>query len=259
MPAVSKRIAFVSCLVTVVTFGQDRPDLTVDQIVQSHVDALGGIDKMHAIHTFSAFGTARMMGGQIQAPMTMQMKRPSSMRIDMGIQNKQIVQAFDGTTAWTINPAAGSDAPKKASPEETQEMKNSADIDFSTLVDYRAKGNAVELSGMEAVEGHSAYKLKVTKQNGRVEYDYLDAKTFLPVKTATRRKQMGTEVDIEAYPSNFRPVSGVLFPFQVDQKADGKAIVQLTIDKVDVNLPLDDTIFRMPELSPEKSVSGKKF
>jgi hypothetical protein len=253
------RIVCLLVLIPAFILGQDKPELKVDQIVQNHVDALGGIENIRAIHTFSASGTAKMMGGQVQAPMLMQMKRPSSMRIEMSIQEKRIVQAFDGTTAWMINTATGSEAPKLASPEETQEMKNSADIDFSSLVDYRAKGNTVELVGTEVVEGRSAYKLKVTKQNGRVEYDYLDTKTFLPLKTTAKRKQMGTEVDIDAYPSQFRPVAGVLFPFEVDQKANGKTTLVLTMEKVDVNMPLDDAVFRMPELPTEKANAGKKF
>lgn len=254
-----KRIASTGLFVAFLSFGQDKPELTVEQIVQNHVQALGGIEKMHAIHSFAATGKASMMSGRIQAPLVMQMKRPSSMRIEMVLQNKPIVQAFDGSTAWAINPATGSDAPKRATPEETEEMKNSADIDFSSLVDYRAKGNTVELAGLEDVDGRAAYKLRVTKQNGRIEYDYLDKTTFVPVKTATKRKQLGTEVNIDAYPSDFRPVNGVLFPFQVDQKADGKLLVQLKIDKVDVNMPLDDSVFHMPEPPPEKSVSGKNF
>ena len=264
-----KSLATLAFFFAVLSSGQDRPELTkpeltkleltVDQIVENHVEALGGIEKMRASHSFSATGKASMMNGRVEAPMVMQMKRPSSMRIDMVIQNRQIVQAFDGNTAWSINAATGSDAPKRATPAETEEMKSSADLDFSSLADYRAKGNAVELAGVDNVDGRRAYKLKVTKQNGRVEYDYLDAKTFLPVKTVTKRRQLGAEVDIEAYPSNFRPVNGVLFPFRVDQKADGKLLSQLMIEKVAVNMPLDDTVFKIPDSPGEKSIPGKNF
>jgi outer membrane lipoprotein-sorting protein len=228
-------------------FGQEKPELTADQIVQKHIEALGGLDKLKAINTLSASGKATMAGGQMEAPMVMQMKRPSSMRMEMTIQGKKIVQAFDGTTAWMINPMLGSDTPQKASADDTQEMKDSADIDFSSLANYKEKGNTVELVGMEDVEGNPAYKLKVTKKNGRVEYDYLDAKTFLAIKVTTKRKQMGNEIEIDAYPTNYKPVNGVLFPFTVDQKMGGKSIMQLTIDKVDVNQPIDDVTFQFPE------------
>jgi hypothetical protein len=249
------RIVSAAFICSLLAFSQDKPDLTLDQIIQKHVDALGGADKLKAIRTLSASGKAVMGEGQMEAPMIMQMKRPSSMRVEMTVQGKKIVQGFDGTTAWMVNPLLGSSNPQKASDVDTQEMKDSADIDFSSLVDYQAKGNKVELVGMEDVEGTPSYKLKVTKKNGRIEYDYLDSKTFLPIKSTTKRKQMGEELAIDAYPTNYKPVNGVLFPFTVDQKSGGKLVVQLTIEKVDVNIPIDDARFRMPE--PPKDPSSK--
>lgn len=251
-----KRIVSVVffCLIA---FGQDNPALTLDQIIQKHVEALGGMEKLKAITTFSVAGQATI-SGQTVAPMVMQMKRPSAMRVEMTIQGKKIVQGFDGTTAWMVNPLSGSETPQKATDEDTQEMKNSADLDFSSLVDYKAKGNAVELLGTESVGENSTYKLKVTKRNGRVEYDYLDSKTFLPVKSTTRRKQMGTELEIDAYPANYKPVNGVLFPFTVDQKSGGKSMVRLMIEKVDINIPIDDARFQMPEKPKADSTNVEK-
>lgn len=247
--------------VTPIAFGQEKPELTADQIVQKHIEALGGIENLKAIKTLSASGKAVMAGGQIEAPMLMQMKRPSSMRMEMTVQGKRVVQAFDGTTAWAINPLYGLDTPRKASDEDAQEMKASSDIDFSSLVNYREKGNTVDLAGMEEVDAAPAYKLHVTKRNGRVEFVYLDAKTYVPVRVATKRKQGGKEIDIDAYPSNYKPVYGVLFPFTVNQKMDGKSVMQLIIDKVDVNTPIDDAVFQFPDkpkIEPKNPADGTR-
>ena len=129
-------------------FGQDKPALTVDQIVQKHLQALGGLDKVKAITTLVAIGHASMPAGQ-QTPTVMKMKRPSSMRVEMGPPARKVIQAYDGTTAWMVNPMAGGGLPQKASPETTLEMRDSADIDFTSLADYKAKGSTVELMGME--------------------------------------------------------------------------------------------------------------
>lgn len=241
------RIALSTAVLAACAFGQAKPDLTLDQIIEKHVEALGGLDRVKAIRTFSATGKAIMGGGQVIAPMTMRMKRPSSIRVDMTVEGKTITQGFDGTTAWRINPASGSDAPRKGSAADAEEMKSSADIDFSVLVNYKAKGNSVDLLGIEDVEGRPAYKLKVTRNNGRVEYAYLDEETFLFARTTTKRKQMGNEVEIDAYPSNYKPVNGVLFPFTVEQKNSGQTIAQIAFEKVEVNVPIDDSQFRMPE------------
>ena len=233
-------------------------DLTVDQIVQKHTEALGGADKLKAIQTVKATGKASLMGGQIETPVVMQAKRPTSVRMEMTIQGKSFVQAFDGTTAWTINPYGASPDPQKSGEEDTKAARDDADFIDGALVEYKAKGNTVELLGKEDADGTQAYKLKVTKKSGTVEYDYLDAQTFLPLKSTGTRKQMGQEFDFESRPSNFKPVNGVLMPFSLEQKVSGKPMMQLTLEKIEANVPMDDSLFRLPDKPKEEKKSPDK-
>ena len=129
-------------------------DLTVDQIVQKHIEAIGGADKLKAVQSFKATGKASLMGGQIEAPVVLQIKRPNSMRMDMDIQGKSLVQAFDGATAWMINPFMGSTDPQKSSEEDSQSMRDEADMIEGSLIDYKAKGNKVELIGKDHIHGN---------------------------------------------------------------------------------------------------------
>jgi hypothetical protein len=69
--------------------------LSVDDIVKKNVDARGGIDKIKAIQSIKMTGKMVMGGGQMEAPMTLQMKRPSSVRIDMEFQGQAVVQGYE--------------------------------------------------------------------------------------------------------------------------------------------------------------------
>ena len=227
-------------------------ELSADQIVQKHVIALGGADKLSAIHNVTMTGTASLMDGQLQAPVTVRAKRPMSMRMDMSVQGQTFVQAFDGKTAWMINPFMGSPEPKKSSEEDTQNAHDDADFIDGSLVDYKAKGNAIELAGKEDIDGSPAYKLKVTKKSGSIENVYLDAKTFLPVKSAGTRKQQDHEIAYESFPGDFKPVNGVMMPFSLNQKMNGRSMLELTVEKVEVNTPMDDSIFQIPETPTPK-------
>jgi outer membrane lipoprotein-sorting protein len=226
-------------------------ELTVDQIVQKHTEALGGLDKLKAIQSMKATGKAVLMGGQMEAPITMQVKRPNSMRMDMTMQGKSFIQAFDGTTSWNINPFTGATEPQKANDEDTKTARDDSDFIDGSLVDYKTKGNAVESMGKEDVEGTAAYKLKITKKSGTVVYEYIDAQTFLPIKSSGKRKQAGQEFEFESYPSNFKAVNGVMLPFGLSAKMNGKALMQLSLENVEVNLAMDDAIFHMPEKPKE--------
>ena len=236
---------------------KDTP-LTVDQIVEKHTQAMGGMDKPKAIQSVTLTGKASLMGGQLEAPVIMKIKRPASMRMEMTIQDKSFIQAFDGTTSWMVNPFMGSPDPQKSNDEDTQQAKDDADFIEGALVDYKAKGNTVELIGKEDVEGTSAYKLKVTKKGGSVEYQYLDAQTFLPIRSSGKRKQQGQEAEFESTPGNYKPVNGVMMPYSLAQKVNGTAMFDLTVEKIEVNTPIDDTIFALPEKPKEEKKDAAK-
>jgi hypothetical protein len=230
-----------------------EPQLSLDQIVQKHIAALGGGEKLSAIQNVTMTGSALLMDGQLQAAITIRAKRPLSMRLDMTLQGQTFVQAFDGKTAWTMNPFMGSPDPQKSGADDTLAARDDADFIDGSLVDAQAKGNLVALAGKEDVDGLPAYKLKVTRSSGSVEYVYLDAKTFLPLKSAGTRKQQDQQIDYESSPGNFKPLNGVMMPFRLIQKMNGRTLMEFTVEKADVNTAMDDTIFQMPEkLSPKK-------
>jgi outer membrane lipoprotein-sorting protein len=219
--------------------------LTADQIVQKHVEAIGGEAKLNAIQTLVVSGKASILG-QTEAPLTIQVKRPNLLRLEIDFQGRKIVQAFDGVTAWTMNPMIGAE-PKQSSDEDTRAAQESSDFIGGNLVDYKSKGNTVELVDREDIEGVAVYKLKITKKNGSVEYDYLDAKSFLPIKTEGRRRQLGQEILYESKIANYKPVEGVLMPFNLTQLVNGRLAMEITVEKMDANVPLDAAVFKMPE------------
>jgi outer membrane lipoprotein-sorting protein len=222
----------------------DSAPLTADQIVQKHVEALGGEAKLNAIQSLVVTGKASILG-QTEAPLTIQVKRPNLLRLEITFQGRKVVQAFDGVTAWTINPMIGAE-PKPSSDEDTRAAQESSDFIGGNLVDYKSKGNTVELVDKEEIEGVAVYKLKITKKSGSVEYDYLDVKSFLPIKTEGKRKQLGQDILYESKIANYKPVEGVLMPFSLTQLVNGRLAMEITIEKMDANVPLDAAVFRMP-------------
>lgn len=221
-----------------------EPPLTANQIVEKHVEAIGGIQKLNAIHTLVVTGKASILG-QTEAPLVIQVKRPNRMRLEITYQGKKVVQAFDGTTAWVINPLVDPE-PRESSDDDTRAAQESSDFIGGNLVDYKSKGNTVSLVDREEIDGIAVYKLKITKKGGSVEYDYLDAKSFLPVKTEGKRIQFGQQVLYESRIADYKPVEGVLMPFSMKQLVNGRLAMLITIEKMDANVPVDEAVFQMP-------------
>jgi len=218
---------------------------TVDEILAKHFEAMGGLDKLKALNTVRVTGTMTM-GQGMEAPITLEHKRPDKRRVEFQVQGMTGIRAFDGEKSWSLLPFMGKKDPEVGSDEDNKNEKEDSDFE-SPLVDWKAKGNTVELAGKEPVEGADAFKLKVTKKNGNVEYHYLDAETYLLVKTEGKVRRRGTEIEGESLYSDYKDVNGYMMPFSIEQGAKGMPARQkMTFAKIEVNVPLDDARFAMP-------------
>lgn len=218
---------------------------TLDEVLKKHFDALGGVEKLKTVQSRKATGTMAM-GQGMEAPFTLEQKRPSKQRIEFNVQGMVGVQAFDGEKSWTLFPFMGQKNAEYASEEDSKNMRDDSDFD-GPLMDYKTKGHTVELVGKEPVEGAEAYKLKVTLKSGNVQYVFLDAETFLLVKQEAKVKRRGTEIDGETYFSDYKEVGGFMEPHVVEQGAKGMEQRQkMTFSKIEHNVALDDNRFTLP-------------
>ena len=221
---------------------EDQKPPSVDDIIARSIEARGGMAKIKGLQTMQMTGTAQL-NGQLQASVRIFNKRPNLTRFEMNLEGMTIVQGFDGTTAWFLNPLmTGGKA--KASPEsQSKEFRAHTDMD-GLLVDYKAKGRAVTLDGSEDIGGSPAWKLKVTEKDGGADYVYLDKKSYLMVKSTS--EHIGSTILF----SNYQPVDGLMMPFRVEQSSAAGGGMVMTLDNIQTNIPLDDAQFRMPADTP---------
>lgn len=228
---------------------------TVDELIAKNVEARGGLDKLKSVQTMRLTGKMTM-GPGMEAPVTLELKRPNSVRMEFTFQGMTGVQAWDGKSGWAISPFGGKTDPEPLSPEDAKEAEEQADMD-GPLVDYKSKGHAVELLGKEKVEGSDAYKLKVTLKNGTVNYSYLDADSYLAIKEESKRTVRGSEVEVESTIGDYKEVGGLLIPHSIQNGAKGRPEKQnIVVEKIELNPNLDDSRFTMP--APAKAEPPKQ-
>lgn len=222
---------------------------TVDEIIAKNVQARGGMDKLKSVQTVKMTATMAM-GPGMEAPGVLIQKRGNLARLEFTVQGLTAVQAYDGKNAWQIMPFMGKKDPEFMSADEAKEVEEMADID-GPMVDYKSKGNQVELLGKEKIEGTDAYKIKVTLKNGDVETKYVDADSFLEIKEEAKRMMRGSEVNEESSIGDYKEVNGIIFPFAVESGIKGSDQKQkLTFTKIELNVAEDDSIFKMPPPAP---------
>lgn len=222
---------------------------SVDDIIAKNIQARGGADKLKNVKSIKSTGSIAM-GPGMEAPGTLIQKRPDMARLEFTIQGLTAVQAYDGKSAWQIMPFMGKKDAEPMSADETKEIQENGDLD-GPLVDYKSKGNQVELLGKDKIEGTDAYKLKVTLKNGDVKTVYIDGDSFLEIKQETKRMVRGTEREVESSIGDYKEVEGIMFPFAIESGLKGGSEKEkLTISKIELNVPVDDAIFKMPPPAP---------
>lgn len=231
----------------VAVYAADSALPSVDEIVQKNTEARGGRDRIRAIQTIKLVGTAQI-NGNMQAAITLQTKRPDLFRLDLNIGASALVQAFDGTDAWTINPFTGGGVPQKQTASESRTARENSDMD-GPLLDYKAKGSKVELLGVEDVAGNPAYHLRITTKSGMVSNVWIDQKTWHEAKMTQTHQQNGQDLEVTILFSNFKSVNGVSMPFTHEQQI-GRMSMKIEFASAEANVPIDDAIFQMPAAAP---------
>jgi outer membrane lipoprotein-sorting protein len=223
---------------------------TVDEIIAKNLEARGGIQKLKAVKSMRV--TAKTTGGQgVEVPLVIEAKRPNKIRVDITIQGMTLSQAYDGKQGWSLNPLGGAKNAEPMSAEDLKDAEEQADMD-GPLVDWKTKGHKVELVGKEKVEGTDTYKLKVTMKNGNIRYYYLDADSYLDIKTEGKRTVRGTERESEQTIGDYKDVRGLMIPHSLEGGIKGNPQRQkITIEKVELDVPIDDSRFAMPAKKDE--------
>lgn len=233
-------IVLLSLIFTVRVYSQ-----TIDEVLSKYTEAIGGRSSWDSVKTLKFSGYSTLMGMDI--PFTQYVKRPGLWMIEIQVQGTKIIQAYDGTDGWMINPMMGSKKAEKTDGSLTKSFRANSLIG-GKLMNINEMGYTVELEGKEDLEGKEVYKLKLTDKDGDVSKYYIDASSFLIVKSESKTIRMGNEISTETTYSNYTKVNNVLIAFLSDQKITGAQYdsQKITVDKVEVNVNLDDKIFKMP-------------
>ena len=223
---------------------------TADEIVDKTVNALGGRDALGKLTSRSSTGTMTIAtpGGEISGTVEVLTARPNKSRtlinLDLtavGAGSMVLDQRFDGTSGYALDSMRGN---REITGGQLELMKENV---FPTpLLGYKERGSKVELAGKEKVDDRDAYVLNVTPASGPASRTFIDAQSYLPIKSIVKVNlpEVGdVEQTIEV--SDYRDVDGVKVPFKVK----GSSAVQtftIVISDVKHNVKIDEALFAKP-------------
>ena len=238
-----RALALLGVLFTACSLPSPSP---VDEIVDAHLAARGGKDRLQALRSIRATGTVTASDGRV-ARIVREVQRPGLFRLKFTYQGTTSVFAHDGKSGWQIAPLQGQFEPQAMPPEaDAAGGADQRDIE-GPLVDWKKKGHVVELVGRESIAGAETDKLKVLLRDGVVRYDYVDVASHMVVRSDVSRLVQGRRTELQSTFSDFRKVSGIVFPHHIEIRLkDRPQVLKIAVEQIELDPELDPASFRMP-------------
>lgn len=214
-----------------------------EKILAKMIEAQGGPDILKNISDSTTLGTLEMIQMGLSGSITMYQKEPNKMRWDMEFMGMVITQAYDGETAWMINPQTGT---AEEMPEEFAEDFTRQALGTDALLHPEKYGITFAYNGKETIEGKEYIILEQTFEDGFIITQYIDPDTYLPyMSKAITYNQMGVEVEAESFMSDYQESEGMQVPYTITVFQDGEEFITISLTEVKYNSGLEDTLFEM--------------
>jgi hypothetical protein len=218
---------------------------TADEIINKHIDAIGGKDKVNSVKSIYLESTLEVMGNE--APSTTYIISGKGYKSETDFNGQKIISCVTDKGGWTLNPMMGQTAPE-ALPEDQAKAGQSQLQIGGPLFDYASKGSKVELQGKEDVNGVSAHKIKLTTKDSVVSTYYIDPNTYYIIKAISKTNAGGQEGETTVVFSDYQKTDvGFVFPMAQEITLPQGFTLTIKHKKIEVNKEIDPKIFEMPK------------
>jgi outer membrane lipoprotein-sorting protein len=215
---------------------------TAPEILAKMIEAQGGRTTLATIKDTTTSGTMELVQMGMTATLTMYQKEPNKFRMDLDVMGMLVTSAFDGEKGWSINPQTGGTeemTEKQAQAARVQALGNEA------MLNPEKFGIAYALKGKEKVGDKECFVIEQTFKDGLQATVFVDAATYLTLKTRSKTDLMGTEVEQETLLEDYKKVDGMMIPHKLVIFQGGAEFGRLVFTKVAFNSGLEDSFFKM--------------
>lgn len=210
---------------------------TADGIAKKYVEAIGGASKRKAVKNRRY--TISLAQSGVEIPGVILGDNGNRQRLELNFSGMQMVQAYDGTTPWTINQFQGVNEPIKLEGEEAKQLSETQFLD--EFIDYKKRGFTISYEGEQTVEGTESYKVKLTKKSGTETFHFFSKESGLQIAQSS----MGQGQETMTYFGDYKESEGLKYPSTISVKT-GPGPYTITIVKAEYNVEIGDDAFTFP-------------
>lgn len=217
--------------------GAQRPAESVDEVLDKYVAALGGRDAIARLTSRVRRGTLTNRTGQT-SPLTIEETAAGRIRVTLA-STPGSARATDGTSAWTESGG------RVRTLDGVETANAGLQADMLLGVDIKEKYAALAVRAYERANGKAVVVVEGRRSAAAAETLYFDRASGLLVRRSVRLNtpmgQLPVQIDYDGY----RPVDGVLTPFEV-RVTDWESVSVETFSDITHNQPIDAARFARP-------------
>ncbi len=245
---------FFLALIAALAPAPPAPAQAVDlnEIVAKHIEAIGGKDAIDKLQDYKL--VLKYEEGTFSALSSLAQARPDYRLVrvpDGPVTNDSILEGYDGAPwEYYANPGIVLRTVGSAAAVSTRSAHQFVDA----IVDARAGGAKLAYVGPSELNGKPVYVVSVRYPDGTVNQLLIDRLTFLidgfrqNIQVHAYGKSLATRIEL----ADYRPVAGVLMPFQSQQVEEtaGKVLNSTVVLSAEANVGLSPGAFAPPTFTP---------
>lgn len=248
----SRATGFVIAVVTIALAPPASAQQSAHDVIEKSLAALGGRAAHAKLQSRSAKGAIAIttpagdIAGTIEVLNAPPNKTRALIKADLsalGAGELVIDQRFDGHSGYVLDSLQGN---REISGNQLDNMKNAS---FPhPFLNYKDLGTTAQLGGKESVGGRDALVIVFDPTSGSEVRTYIDAETFLPIKSVMKAEvpQLGQEVEQTTEFFDYKEVDGIKVPFRIKTSSAIQSLT-ITLTAIEHNVKVDDALFVRPQ------------
>jgi hypothetical protein len=212
---------------------------TADEIINKHLDAIGGKTVIGGLKSMYQESTIEVMG--TEAPSTTSIIFGKGAKSETDFNGAKIVQCITDKGGWGINPMAGQTT-ATAMPDDDAKTAQSQLQVGGPLFDYASKGYKAELIGKDTAD----YKIKLTGSGLDITF-FINQKTYFIDKAVSQISAGGQSMERTATFSDYKKTDLGYVASYSQQIVLPQYTLNITVKKLELNKTIDPAIFEMPK------------
>ncbi|HTA61188.1 MAG TPA: hypothetical protein VK835_01975 [Bacteroidia bacterium] len=210
---------------------------SLDEIVNKHIDAIGGRDNWAKVKSIKMESSLKANGAEIKITIYQVDKKAMRQNIAlMGMEGYNIITNKEG---WVYMPFQGQTKPEAMTADDVKKSQDDLNLqdDFITYKELKKK---LDNMGKDDVDGTECFKLKMTGLDSAETTYYIDPSNYYVIKETKKMVVNGKEMENSITYGNYKKLpEGVVYAHSIAGPWGESEITTLTI-----NPTISETLFK---------------